>query len=171
MTAVAESAHRAYVGVGSNLAGPARQLRLALERLESLDPVSVDGVSGLYRSEPLGGIEQPAFLNAVIALLTELDPAALLAELQSIETALGRDRTVMRWGPRRIDLDLLLFDDVTISAPDLAVPHPGIGGRNFVLLPLRELAPELVIPGIGRIDECPVPHEPAIERISDSPWQ
>ena len=165
--AAAESAHRAYVGIGSNLAGPARQLRLALERLEGLDPVIVDGVSGLYRSEPLGGIEQPAFLNAVIALLTELDPAALLAELQSIETALGRDRNVMRWGPRRIDLDLLLFDDVTISAPDLAVPHPGIGGRNFVLLPLREIAPDFEIPGLGRVLDIAVDEkEPRISRIA-----
>jgi 2-amino-4-hydroxy-6-hydroxymethyldihydropteridine diphosphokinase len=166
----AGSLHRAFVGLGSNLGGPARQLRLALERLEDLDSVVVDGVSGLYRSQPLGGIEQPEFLNGVVDVRTALDPASLLLVLKGIEAALGRERTSVRWGPRRIDLDLLIFDDVRLNTPDLVIPHPGIGGRNFVLLPLRELAPDLAVPGLGRIAAWPVPDEPAIERISDSPW-
>jgi len=171
---VSESAatwHEAYIGLGSNLGGPARQLRLALERLGDLEAVAIDGVSGLYRSEPLGGIEQPAFLNGVVGVRTALAPAALLAALKTIEAALGRKETAVRWGPRKIDLDLLVFDDVRLDAPDLVIPHPGIGGRNFVLLPLRELAPDLAVPGLGRIADWPVPDEPAIERISDSPWQ
>ncbi len=170
MSEHAGTLHRAFVGLGSNLGGPARQLRLALERLEGLDSIAVEGVSGLYRSEPLGGIEQPEFLNGVVDVRTALDPATLLAELKGIEADLGRERTSVRWGPRRIDLDLLVFDDIQLNTPDLVIPHPGIGGRNFVLLPLRELAPDLAVPGLGRIATWPVPDEPAIERISDSPW-
>lgn len=171
MSQYAHAWHEAYIGLGSNLGGPARQLRLALERLADLDAVAINGVSGLYRSEPLGGIEQPAFLNGVVGVRTTLDPAALLAALKSIEAALGREKTAVRWGPRTIDLDLLLFDDVRLNSPDLVIPHPGIGGRNFVLLPLLELAPDLAVPGLGRIAAWPVPCEPAIERISDSPWE
>ena len=124
----------------------------------------------LYRSAPLGGIEQPYFLNAAVSILTSFDARTLLAELKAIESRMGRDRSVRRWGPRAIDLDLLVYDAVTIDSPELTVPHAGIGERNFVLLPLRDLAPELVIPGLGPLSKLPVPGEPAIERISDAPW-
>ena len=168
---IGAGAHLAYIGIGSNLGGPARQLSVALDRLGAVDLVEIVGVSGLYRSAPLGGIEQPDFLNAAAAICTGLDPQALLAELKLIESDMGRDRSVRRWGPRAIDLDLLVYDAVTIESPGLTVPHAGIGERNFVLLPLRDLAPELVVPGLGPLRDWPVPGEPAIEKISDAPWQ
>ncbi len=170
MTGVDAALQAAYIGIGSNLGGPARQLSAALERLGAAPGIRVDAVSALYRSAPLGGIEQPDFLNAAAAIATELDARSLLAELKSIEAAMGRDRSVRRWGPRAIDLDLLVFDDHMIDTGELTVPHPGIAERNFVLLPLRDLAPELVIPGLGSLRDLPVPEEPVIEKVSESPW-
>lgn len=170
MTTQTAPAATAYIGLGSNLSGPARQLERALRRLEALPAVEVRQVSGLYRSAPLGGVEQPEFLNAVVEVRTSLGARELLVALQAIENALGRDRSVRRWGPRNIDLDLLLHGSLQVNEPDIEVPHPGIAERNFVLLPLRDIAPELALPGIGRIDECPVPAEPEIEKISDGSW-
>ena len=171
MTEAPAAAVTAYIGIGSNLGGPTRQLSIALNELEAIDSIRILDVSSLYRSGPLGGIEQPDFLNAAVAVRASLDAAALLAELKGIEERMGRDRSVRRWGPRAIDLDLLLYGDVTIESSELTVPHAGIGERNFVLLPLRDLAPELVIPGLGPIKDQPVPDEPRIERISDAPWR
>jgi len=170
MMAAASPFSTAYIGLGSNLSGPVLQLERALERLQALSTIEVTKVSGLYRSAPLGGIEQPEFLNAVVEVRTSLGPHELLAELQAIETALGRDRSVRRWGPRNIDLDLLAHGMHRISDADLEVPHPGIAERNFVLLPLMDIAPELTLPGAGRIGECAVPAEPQIEKISDGSW-
>ncbi len=170
MTGPEAAAHAAYIGIGSNLGGPARQLAAALDKLDAVAGVDIEGVSGLYRSAPLGGIEQPDFLNAAAAVRTELDAHALLAELKAIEAAMGRDRSARRWGPRAIDLDLLVYGALRIESAELTVPHAGIGERNFVLLPLRDLAPELVIPGLGSLEEWPVPDEPLIEKISDAPW-
>ena len=158
----------AYVGLGSNLGGPSRQIGLALDALGRATQVAVTGVSGLYRSAPLGGIEQPEFLNAAVRLETLLSASDLLGVLKGIEAELGRDRTERRWGPRSIDLDLLVYGSETIEEPGLTVPHSGIALRNFVLLPLRDLEPHLVIPGIGRLDELPVPDEPNIEKIGES---
>ena len=122
--------------------------------------------SSLYRSAPFGGIEQPDFMNATVSLLTELSAQELLAELQQIEVRRGRDSDEVRWGPRVLDLDLLVYGGMTIAEPDLIVPHPGIAERNFVLLPLQEIAPELVIPGLGRLASLPVNvQEPQIERL------
>ena len=122
--------------------------------------------SSLYRSAPFGGVEQPDFVNAVAALETQLDARSLLEQLQHIEQSRGRERGGQRWGPRVIDLDLLVYDDVVIDEPELTVPHPGIAERNFVLLPLREIAPELEIPGLGRVDRIAVnEEEPRISRI------
>jgi 2-amino-4-hydroxy-6-hydroxymethyldihydropteridine diphosphokinase len=107
--------------------------------------------SPLYRSAPLDGSDQPDYINAVSALLTRLDANRLLACLQEIEKAQGRSRGAEKWGPRTLDLDLLVYSSAVIDEKDLKVPHPGIGGRNFVLLPLLDIAPHLTIPGLGRV--------------------
>lgn len=167
MTGSTAASHAAYIGIGSNLGGPARQLAAALDRLGAVAGVEIAGVSSLYRSAPLGGIEQPDFLNAVAAIRTGLDAHTLLADLKAIEEQMGRDRSVRRWGPRAIDLDLLVYDAITIESPELTVPHAGIGERNFVLLPLGEIAPDLVVPGLGRVASIPVNmDEPSISRIA-----
>ncbi len=155
-----------YIGIGSNLSGPARQVEAALGLLGELPETRLTAKSSLYRSAPFGGIEQPDFINAVAALETQLDARSLLGQLQDIEISRGRDRGGERWGPRIIDLDLLVYDDEVIDEPDLTVPHPGIAERNFVLLPLREIAPGLEIPGLGRVDSIAVnEEEPRISRI------
>ena len=123
--------------------------------------------SSLYRSAPLGGIEQPEFVNAVAAILTRLEPAALLAALKGIERERGREPGGSRWGPRVIDLDLLVYSRASVATAELTVPHPGIAERNFVLLPLGEIAPDLVVPGLGRVASISVNYrEPRIERIA-----
>ncbi len=156
----------AYVGLGSNLHGPARQLQAAIDMLGELPRTRLTARSSLYRSAPFGGIEQPDFMNAAVALLTRLSARELLAELQQIEMRRGRDSDEVRWGPRVLDLDLLVYSGAMIDESDLVVPHPGITARNFVLLPLQEIAPELVIPGLGRLASLPVNvEEPQIERI------
>ena len=156
----------AYIGLGSNLQSPARQLDSAMDLLASIRETRLIAKSSLYRSAPFGGIEQPDFVNAVASLLTGLTASELLAELQQIEQRRGRQRDDVRWGPRVIDLDLLVFSDQVVAKPGLKVPHPGIAERNFVLLPLREIAPELKIPGLGRVASLPVNREePHIERL------
>ncbi len=141
----------AYVGLGSNLNGPARQLASAFELLTEIPDTRLLRRSSLYRSAPFGGIEQPDFINAVAALLTRLPAGDLLRELQHIEQRRGRERGEVRWGPRVLDLDLLVYSDQRIDDPDLVVPHPGIAERNFVLLPLQEIAPGLSVPGLGLV--------------------
>ena len=156
----------AYVGIGSNLDNPARQVETAFGALDELPSTRVFLRSSLYRSAPFGGIEQPDFVNAVAALLTQLDPEALLQALQGLQRARGRDQDEVRWGPRVLDLDLLVYSGQTIDKSSLRVPHPGIAERNFVLLPLAEIAPELRVPALGQVARIPVnPSEPRIERI------
>jgi 2-amino-4-hydroxy-6-hydroxymethyldihydropteridine diphosphokinase len=156
----------AYVGLGSNMSGPVRQLETTFEMLGAIAQTRLVRHSSLYRSAPFGGIEQPDFVNAAAALLTRLSALDLLAELQRIETERGRERGEVQWGPRVLDLDLLVYSDQRIDQPSLTVPHPGIGERNFVLLPLREIAPGLNIPGLGQVDKLDVnTREPAISRI------
>jgi 2-amino-4-hydroxy-6-hydroxymethyldihydropteridine diphosphokinase len=156
----------AYVGIGSNLHGPARQVESAAALLGEIPGTRLIATSSLYRSGALGGIEQPDFVNAVAAVLTTLSAADLLGELQAVENRQGRERGTARWGPRVIDLDLLVYSGEEIDRPELSVPHPGIGERNFVLLPLVEIAPDLVIPGLGRVAGIPVNmDEPSISRI------
>jgi 2-amino-4-hydroxy-6-hydroxymethyldihydropteridine diphosphokinase len=147
---VSKDAAEALVGLGSNLDGPAHQVDIAFGMLEAIDRTSVITTSSLYRSAPLGGIEQPDFVNAAALLRTHLDARALLEQLQAIERARGRERGDIHWGPRVLDLDLLAFGRLSIDEPGLTVPHPGIASRNFVLLPLREIAPDFDIPGLGR---------------------
>ena len=155
------------VGLGSNLYGPVRQIDTAFGMLEAISKTTVVAKSSLYRSTPLGGIEQPDFVNAAALLKTELGPRALLEELQAIERARGRERGEVNWGPRVLDLDLLAYDDISLDEPGLTVPHPGIAARNFVLLPLREIAPDFRIPGLGRVRDLPVnTSEPPISRFA-----
>jgi len=107
----------------------------------------------LYRSAPWGRADQPEFVNAVVALQTELTPRELLEALLKIERAAGRARDATRWGPRVLDLDILMFGDRLIDEPGLHVPHPHLHERAFVLLPLAEIAPDLIVPGHGRVDD------------------
>lgn len=143
----------AYVGIGSNLDDPLVQVQGAFAQLAALDRSLLVARSRLYRSSPLGPQDQPEFVNAAAGLLTLLTPHELLRELKRLEAALGRAHPVVRWGPRRIDLDLLLYADVRLAEPDLTIPHPGVPARNFVLYPLQDIAPELLVPGHGRVSD------------------
>jgi len=143
----------AYVALGSNLDDPRAQVERALAALDGLPETRCVLRSSLYRSPPFGPVAQPDFVNAVAGLLTGLDPAALLEQLQALEAGLGRERPSVRWGPRRIDLDLLVHGDARRAEPGLTLPHPGIAERAFVLVPLAEIAPDLEVPGLGRVRE------------------
>lgn len=141
----------AYVGLGSNLDDPARQVRGALEALAGLPRTRLVARSALYRNPPMGPAEQPDFVNAVAGLLTSLPAAELLRALQAIEDAHGRRRDGPRWGPRTLDLDLLIYGSLQVASESLTLPHPGLAQRPFVLRPLLELAPGLRLPGGARI--------------------
>jgi len=144
----------AYVGLGSNLDDPPDQLRRALAELGRLPHTRLVAHSGFFRNPPLGPVPQPPFVNAAAALVTQLTARALLAALKGIEDAHGRVRDAnTRWGPRALDLDLLMFGQSRCAEDGLTLPHPGIAERNFVLFPLQEIAPALTIPGHGRIGE------------------
>ncbi len=142
---------RAYVGLGSNLQDPARQVRNALQLLKRLPDTELLNHSRLYRSRPLGGMAQPHYINAVAALETRLEPHRLLDELQSIERCQGRRRGGERWGARTLDLDLLLYGEQRIDSERLTVPHPGLLQRSFVLYPLYEIAPDLHLGAAGAL--------------------
>lgn len=152
MNVTAQPLRRAYVGLGSNLSDPVAQVRRALRALGAMADTQLVAHSRLYRNPPMGPQDQPDYVNAVAALDSRLGAAELLAALQGIEQAQGRQRDGTRWGPRTLDLDLLLFGDETIATRGLSVPHPGIAERAFVLVPLAEIAPPgLVIPGHGTL--------------------
>ncbi len=141
---------RAYIGLGSNLDRPRDQIMRARQSIAELAGVEERGFSSLYRSKPLGPQDQPDFINAVMAIDTTLSAQQLLGALQSIETAQGRIRAGHRWGPRTIDLDLLLYGAACIRTETLIVPHYAIAERPFVLYPLAEVAPQdLYVPGKG----------------------
>jgi 2-amino-4-hydroxy-6-hydroxymethyldihydropteridine diphosphokinase len=138
--------HMAYIGMGGNLASwagaPEATLAAAASRLESLGRVVCR--SSLYSTEPVGFAEQPRFVNAVVALETELEPRELLQGLLALEQEFGRDRSAgIANGPRTLDLDILLFDDLEINEPGLEIPHPRLAERAFVLVPLNEIAPQI----------------------------
>jgi len=141
----------AYVALGSNLADPIRQVQAAFAALDVLPGSQLIARSGLWRSRPMGPQDQPDFINAAAGLLTSVEPRALLASLQAIERQLGKTAPAVRWGPRVIDLDLLVFGDLRISEEGLVLPHPGLHRRNFVLYPLAEIAAELQVPGLARV--------------------
>jgi 2-amino-4-hydroxy-6-hydroxymethyldihydropteridine diphosphokinase len=143
--------HTAAIALGSNLSsafgGPAENLREALRRMAALGEVVA--VSGFHATEPVGYVDQPMFVNAAALLRTELAPLELLRALMEIETAMGRVRVVAK-GPRVIDLDLLLYEDVVMQTAELVLPHPAMQERAFVLGPLAEIAPGMVHPVVGR---------------------
>lgn len=143
----------AYVGLGANLDDPARQICRAFDELATLPTTRVMARSPLYKSAPLGPQDQPCYINAVTTLETTLAPLELLAELRAIEVQHGRRRDGTRWGPRTLDLDLLLYGQVQMATPQLTLPHPGLPERAFVLYPLHDVAPTLRVPGMGAVRE------------------
>jgi 2-amino-4-hydroxy-6-hydroxymethyldihydropteridine diphosphokinase len=140
---------RCYIGLGSNLENPASQVATALDELALLPQSQLIRASSLYRSPPMGPQDQPDYVNAVAAIDTGLSAEALLQRLLNIEQHHGRVRDRQRWTARTLDLDILLYGQEVIQNQDLTTPHPGIAERNFVLYPLQEIAPELVIPQLG----------------------
>ncbi|OLC53678.1 MAG: 2-amino-4-hydroxy-6-hydroxymethyldihydropteridine diphosphokinase [Chloroflexi bacterium 13_1_40CM_4_68_4] len=139
---------RAAIGLGSNIGDREAMLRAAITRIGALG--RIEAASSLYETAPWGETDQPAFLNAAVLIDTDLSPRQLLDALLAIELALGRDRSVgRRWGPRAIDLDLLLYEDRVEDGDELVLPHPRLHDRGFVLVPLAEIAPELVHPRLG----------------------
>lgn len=135
----------AFIGIGSNLDNPRQQVADAVAALRQLPQSQLVAVSPWYRSAPLGPKDQPDYINGVARLDTTLQPETLLAALQQIENRQGRTRDT-RWGPRTLDLDLLLYGNRTVTSPELIIPHPQLTQRNFVLFPLYDLAPALQLP-------------------------
>ncbi|MTD40981.1 2-amino-4-hydroxy-6-hydroxymethyldihydropteridine diphosphokinase [Erwinia sp. CPCC 100877] len=135
-----------YIAIGSNLASPLAQARAAVEALDGIPRTRRVALSSFYRTPPLGPQDQPDYLNAAVALETALDPEALLDHTQRIELEQGRTRKAERWGPRTLDLDIMLFGGQTIATPRLMVPHYDMKNRMFMLWPLFEIAPDLVFP-------------------------
>ena len=144
---------RAYVGLGANIGPRETNLVRAVDRLRATDGIEVLAVSQLRETEPVGVVDQPPFLNGAVELETALAPRELLDVLLEIERALGRVRHE-RWGPRTVDLDLLVYGDEIVDEPGLSVPHPRLHERRFALEPLSELAPELDVPGLGRVSDA-----------------
>ena len=143
--------HTAYIGIGSNLGERDVTIRDALELLASDPDLEIEAVSAIRETDPVGVVDQPRFLNAAIRLTTELAPGLLLERLLGVEQQLGRIREGERYGPRTIDLDLLLYGAEIVDEPGLRVPHPRLAERRFVLEPLAELDPGLVVPGLGPV--------------------
>ncbi|HWK74698.1 MAG TPA: 2-amino-4-hydroxy-6-hydroxymethyldihydropteridine diphosphokinase [Povalibacter sp.] len=143
----------AYIAIGSNQDDPQAQVRAAFESLAGLDRCRLVCRSRLYRTVPLGPQDQPDFVNAAAGLLTQLAPHELLVRLKELEKSIGRQSPVVRWGPRRIDFDLSVFGAERVNEVDLTIPHPGVPVRNFVLYPLADIAPDLLVPGHGRVRE------------------
>lgn len=161
---------RVYIGLGSNLAEPREQLRDALKALADIPSSRLVAVSSLYVSDPLGPPDQPRYNNAVAVLETTQDPLTLLDALQAIEQAQGRERKTERWGPRTLDLDILLYGDRLIDEPRLTVPHYHLHARPFVLYPLAEVAPDTLQLADGRylkhlLAACPFE---GLERVGEA---
>lgn len=152
---------RAYIGLGGNLGDPPSQIRRALDDLKRVAETRLLRVSGFYRTPPWGNTDQADFVNAVAEIETTLSARQLLEALLRIETLAGRVRGEERWGPRLIDLDLLLYGDTSIDEENLHVPHPRMSERAFVIVPLAELEPTLALPCHGRVSEI-------LERIDTS---
>lgn len=144
----ARETHLVYLGLGSNLGDRRDNLLTALRLLDGMQGVEVQEVSSVYETEPWGMAEQPDFLNLVALVSTTRDPRGVLDACREVEERMGRVRGE-RWGPRVIDVDILLFDDLEWEEEDLVIPHPRMLERDFVLVPLRELRPELFLPGNG----------------------
>lgn len=147
-----------YIGLGSNLDNPLQHIQTAIHDLCSIEGIRVVAVSSLYQSPPMGPPDQPDYVNAVLSLETALTPHQLLDLLQSIEQLHGRERK-RHWGERTLDLDILLYGEQTLNDARLQIPHPGMLERAFVLYPLAEIAPNIEIPGAGKLQDvlssCP----------------
>lgn len=160
--------HTAFIGLGSNLEDPRGQLQRAFAEIDRLPDTRLVACSSLYRSAPLGYADQPEFVNAVAKIETALAPQALLRALLQIEHEHGRERT-FRNAPRTLDLDVLLYGDAQMHEHGLTIPHPQMHLRAFVLEPLLEIAPDAVIPGVGRaqaaLENC---REQALEKLADA---
>lgn len=160
--------HTVFIGLGSNLDNPVKQLQRAFDELGQLRDTRLVAQSALYRSAPLGYADQPAFVNAVAKIDTGLSPRDLLQALLEIERRHGRERT-FRNAPRTLDLDVLLYDDVQMHEHGLTIPHPQMHLRAFVLQPLLEIAPEAVIPGKGAVRQAlPDCAGQVLEKIADA---
>lgn len=143
-----------YLGLGANLGDRLQQLRQAIDMLNHTKGISVSRLSSVYETTPVGYVEQPIFYNMVIEIQTTLTPTNLMYVCLQVEKKLKRVREI-RWGPRTIDIDILLYGDRVIRQPELVIPHPRMAERAFVLVPLQELAGDLPIPGTGRtVGEC-----------------
>ncbi len=140
----------AYIGLGSNLDDPASRVETAIQALSRLPRTRLLARSSLYRSAPMGPQDQPDYVNAVVQLTTGLAPETLLDALQDMERLQGRVRT-RHWGPRTLDLDILLYGEDVIDTQRLKIPHPGIAERGFVLYPMAEIDPRLEVPGLGQV--------------------
>ncbi len=145
---MANSGVISYIALGSNIGEREENLDTAIDLLHHAESIEVKGVSAYYNTAPVGYINQPDFLNAVVAVKTVLDPHALLEICQDIEKKLKRIRTI-RWGPRIIDVDILLYGDKVIDDTELTIPHPRMHERDFVLTPLCDIAPEVIHPVLG----------------------
>lgn len=143
----------AYIALGANLGDPAAQVEAACGELARLPETRLAARSALYLSKPAGYIDQPDFINAVAQVLTRLSPRALMAALLDIEARHGRDRAFKN-APRTLDLDLLLYDGLVMHEPGLTLPHPRMAERPFVIAPLAEIAPDVLVPGCGRAADC-----------------
>jgi 2-amino-4-hydroxy-6-hydroxymethyldihydropteridine diphosphokinase len=140
----------AFIALGANLRDPEQQVQAAVEELAMLRDTRLMGVSSLYRSAPVGYLDQPEFVNAVAAIETALVPRALLDALLAIERSYGRVRQFPN-APRTLDLDIVLYGDLEVDEPGLTIPHPRMHERAFVVVPLAEIAPEIVVPGRGPV--------------------
>lgn len=143
---------RAYVGLGANLGDRAATLARALELLAEEPRIEILAVSSFRETDPVGVLDQPLFLNAAAAIETPLEPRELLTTLLEVERQLGRTREGPRYGPRTVDLDLLLIEGITLDEPGLTLPHPRLHERVFALEPLAELDPSIVVPGRGTVE-------------------
>lgn len=158
--------HQAFIGLGSNLDHPQQQLQNAVAKLSALPDIQDITLSPIYASQPVGPQDQPDYLNAVLTCKTSLSPQELLKQLQDIESQQGRVRSI-RWGARTLDLDILLYDDLCLTQPDLVIPHPEMARRAFVLYPLADIAPAELTIGARSLSQllaaCPAD---GIQRIS-----
>ena len=142
---------RAYIGIGSNLNDPVVQVQEAIGALEMLPDTTLVSRSSLYSGKPMGPADQPDYVNAVVGIDTRMSARDLLHAMNRIEDRQGRERQGEKWGPRTLDLDLLLYGNSRIATPDLTVPHPGMHERDFVIVPLAEIAGNLDVPGRGQL--------------------
>lgn len=142
----------AFIALGSNLAQPVEQLNAAVKAIAALPQTVIEKISSYYGSKPMGPQDQPDYVNAVLKMQTELSPSVLLDELQRIENKQGRVR-LRRWGERTLDLDILLYDDVKMQSERLTIPHYDMQNREFVIVPLAEIAPECILPDGKTVSE------------------